>query len=64
MAAHWNGGSGGKGSAPRPLSVSDIEYAQRWDVIFGKDVKDDSEDDKISRSNEETQEAKRMTKND
>ena len=26
----------GKGSAPRPLSVSNEEYASRWDAIFGK----------------------------
>lgn len=30
---------GGKGSRPRPLSVSDIEYADRWNAIFGKDKK-------------------------
>ena len=64
MAAHWQGGSGGKGSAPRPLSVSNEEYANRWDAIFGKDVKDDGEQDKITRSNQETQEAKKLTKND
>ncbi len=28
---------GGKGSSPRPFSVSNEEYAQRWDAIFGKD---------------------------
>jgi hypothetical protein len=27
-----------KGSAPRPFSVSDEEYAQRWDAIFRRDV--------------------------
>jgi hypothetical protein len=27
----------GKGSTPRPLSVSNEEYANRWDAIFGKD---------------------------
>ena len=27
----------GKGSAPRPLSVSNEEYANRWDSIFSKD---------------------------
>lgn len=27
----------GKGSAPRPFSVSNEEYASRWDAIFGKD---------------------------
>lgn len=35
---------GGKGSAPRPFSVSNEEYAQRWDAIFGRDLK--QEDDK------------------
>jgi hypothetical protein len=28
----------GKGSAPRPFSVSNEEYAKRWDAIFGKDL--------------------------
>jgi len=48
--------NGGKGSKPRPLSVSDAEYASRWDAIFGRD-KLDSETDKPTRNNEETQEA-------
>lgn len=26
---------GGKGSAPRPFSVSHDEYASRWEQIFG-----------------------------
>ena len=43
---------GGKGSKPRPLSVSDQEYATRWDAIFAKD----SECDKPTRNNQETQE--------
>ena len=30
---------GGKGSKPRPFSVSDIEYADRWEAIFHKDKK-------------------------
>lgn len=28
---------GGKGSTPRPISVSNEEYAARWDAIFGRD---------------------------
>lgn len=28
---------GGKGSSPRPFSVSNEEYASRWDAIFAKD---------------------------
>lgn len=29
---------GGKGSSPRPFSVSNEEYAKRWDLIFGRDL--------------------------
>lgn len=28
---------GGKGSAPRPFSVSQEEYDNRWEHIFGRD---------------------------
>ena len=33
-------GDGGKGSSPRPFSVSQEEFDNRWDVIFkkGKDM--------------------------
>ena len=33
-------GDGGKGSRPRPFSVSQAEYDARWDAIFkkGKDM--------------------------
>ena len=31
---------GGKGSSPRPFSVSEEEYAKRWDAIFGRDKVD------------------------
>ena len=44
---------GGKGSKPRPFSVSDQEYASRWDAIFATD----SECDKPTRNNQETQDA-------
>lgn len=27
---------GGKGSKPRPYSVSEDQFAQNWDTIFGK----------------------------
>ena len=30
---------GGKGSAPRPKSVSNEEYANRWDAIFQRDMR-------------------------
>jgi hypothetical protein len=29
---------GGKGSSPRPYSVSQEEYAKRWDAIFQRDL--------------------------
>jgi hypothetical protein len=67
---------GGKGSSPRPFSVTNEEYAKRWDTIFGRDIRkeDDqraedeefkrielqnSEMDKITRYNKETQEVKK-----
>ena len=58
--------NGGKGAKPRPLSVSDQEYANRWNAIFAKDeyydiltTEDclvDSETNKVTRNNQETQE--------
>lgn len=30
---------GGKGSSPRPYSVSQDEYDKRWEAIFSKDKK-------------------------
>lgn len=54
---------GGKGSKPRPLSVSQQEYESRWDAIFGRDNLDpDSETDKATRNNLETQEAQEASK--
>ena len=29
----------GKGSNPRPFSVSNEEYSKRWDAIFQKDIR-------------------------
>jgi hypothetical protein len=29
---------GGKGSKPRPFSVSHEEWSSRWDAIFGRDL--------------------------
>jgi len=28
---------GGKGSKPRPFSVAQEQYDERWDLIFGRD---------------------------
>jgi hypothetical protein len=32
---------GGKGSTQRPRSISDEEWATRWNEIFGRDAYDD-----------------------
>jgi hypothetical protein len=69
---------GGKGSSPRPYSVSQDEYSKNWDAIFRKDpriiedqkiedeeferIKLNSEMDKITRYNEETQEVKNISR--
>jgi hypothetical protein len=29
---------GGKGSKPRPFSVANEDYANRWDAIFSRDL--------------------------
>ena len=36
---------GGKGSSPRPFSISNEEYANRWDAIFGRDAPEEPDDD-------------------
>lgn len=33
----------GKGSKPRPFSVTQDEYNNRWDTIFGRDLKKEEE---------------------
>jgi hypothetical protein len=69
---------GGKGSSPRPFSIANDEYAKRWDAIFSRDLKEEedqkiedeaferiklnSEMDKITRYNEETQEVKTISR--
>jgi hypothetical protein len=39
---------GGKGSKPRPLNVSNEEYAARWDAIFGRDLKQEQKQDVLT----------------
>jgi hypothetical protein len=34
---------GGKGCKPRPFSVSQQEYDNRWDAIFGRDKQQNEE---------------------
>jgi len=35
----------GKGSSPRPLSVTQREYETRWDAIFGRDLVEEKNED-------------------
>ena len=37
---------GGKGSKPRPFSVSQQEYDNRWDNIFSRDLKEQEKREK------------------
>ena len=43
---------GGKGSSPRPYSVSNEEYANRWDAIFGRDLQEQALDEMVRISEE------------
>ena len=56
---------GGKGSAPRPYSVTQEEYDNRWDAIFGRnntatedssDTDEDNEDNELDDEDADTQE--------
>ena len=54
-------GDGGKGSKPRPFSVSQKEYDERWDAIFGRD-KEKSEKVKDESSSRNTDNRSKDTK--
>jgi hypothetical protein len=41
MSGKWHGG---KGSSPRPLSISQQDYEKRWDYIFSRDLKEVKEE--------------------
>lgn len=51
-----NHSDGGKGSKARPFSVSNEEYAKRWDAIFGKDDTSENTDDVADDEHEELDE--------
>lgn len=44
---------GGKDTNPKPLNVANEDYINRWNAIFNRD----SECDKPTRNNQETQDA-------
>ena len=43
---------GGKGSSPRPYSVSNEEYANRWDAIFDRNKEEQALDELVKISEE------------
>jgi hypothetical protein len=43
---------GGKGSSSRPKQVSNEDYANRWDAIFGRD-KNKTKDEPLGKALEE-----------
>ena len=49
---------GGKGSSPRPFSVSNEEYASRWDAIFCRELKNKESVD-LSKSSVDNQSIKK-----
>lgn len=48
----------GKGSKPRPFSVSQEEYDQRWDTIFGRDLKEEVENNSQENAEYKTEQDK------
>jgi hypothetical protein len=44
---------GGKGSRPRPFSVSNQEYAQRWDAIFRRDLPEEKKEQPLTEQKDE-----------
>jgi hypothetical protein len=53
----------GKGSKPRPFSVSHDEWSQRWDAIFGRDLDNKPDDSNQKEVKENTTENKDVVSN-
>jgi hypothetical protein len=45
---------GGKGSSPRPFSVSQDEYNKRWDAIFSRDLEETEEEPEIEEDEDDS----------
>lgn len=46
----------GKGSKPRPFSVSHDEWSHRWDAIFGRDLDNDTDKEQKENKQENSEE--------
>jgi hypothetical protein len=55
-----NKSDGGKGSSPRPYSVSQQEYDSRWDMIFGRDKGDKERDFQLDKREKALTEVQRL----
>lgn len=53
---------GGKGSSPRPFSISQEEYDNRWDHIFSRDLKEKKNDEQAKSSSSDTDNREQSTK--
>lgn len=63
MTSQWHGG---KGSSSRPFSVTQEEYDNRWDLIFGKDktkieVEQEHEEHDLEEDNDDEHESETDT---
>ena len=45
---------GGKGSSPRPFSVSQDEYNKRWDAIFGRDLEEETTEEVLEEDDDDS----------
>lgn len=54
----------GKGSRPRPFSVSQAEYDARWDAIFSRDGLDDKKEKTVDNRQEDNYNNKTETQKD
>jgi hypothetical protein len=52
----------GKGSSPRPYSVTQEEYDSRWDAIFGRDKDDKVRDFEFDKEQDKKEETKDDTR--
>lgn len=53
---------GGKGSSPRPYSVSQEEYSKRWDAIFQRDLDEPQIDEEEQYTSEEEDDSLRCVR--
>ena len=54
MSKSDGGRNAGKGSSPRPFSVSQDEYNKRWDAIFGRDLETEETTEEVEDEEEES----------